>query len=119
MQFVKAGVVAIAVAAVFLAGYLVPPLIWTRAEAAAAVSFGSAILRGNITLGNSRIPCRGPSQKYYVFGYTVGVTNKDWPAGGSGSVCWDIFNSKWDWRIDPPYDHLSSDRSIESRSGIR
>jgi hypothetical protein len=107
--------------------YLGPPMIWTRADAAAAVINGTSIGPENIKLGNSRMPCRGPRWDFtvfgtplftlnkYGFGYTVGATHEDWKTNGSGSVCRNIWAGEWVWVIDPPYDSFSSDRSPESR----
>ncbi len=97
---------------VILAGYFAPRLIWTRDDAVIALLKGTDL--SGINTGNSRMPCRGPDKALYVFGYTLAISVKD-AGSGSGSICWDIVNRKWDWRIDPPHEHLSSDRPPESR----
>lgn len=96
-----------------LAGYIAPHFIWTKADAEAAVKRGTSL--NSLIIGKSRVPCRGPNKGFYVFGYTLGITSIDMPTGGSGSVCWDVFNSQWAWRVDPPHDKFSSDRSPQSR----
>jgi hypothetical protein len=97
--------------AIFLAGYFIPRLMWTKESALGALLDGTKI--PGISLGNSRVPCRGPDKKYFVFGYTMAIGVED--KNGSGSVCWDVFNSKWEWRVDPPYERFSSDRPPEER----
>lgn len=97
----------------FLAGYLIPPILWPRNEAFSAIVNGSALRE--IGLGNSRVPCRGPNRNLYVFGYTIHATHPGFKTNASGAACWDIFNGEWAWRIDEPYGYMNSDRSPQSR----
>lgn len=109
MHIVRGALVAFVVIALIAAGYFIPPLIWTRADAVASIIERTDFGPENVGLGNSRVPCRGPNKALYIFGYTVGATHKDFKTNASGSVCWDIFKSRWVWRIDPPYEHMSSE----------
>jgi hypothetical protein len=99
--------------AVFAGGYFIPPTIWTRASAIEAIVAGTSIRE--VGVGNSRVPCRGPHKKMYIFGYTVSATHPSFTTNASGAVCWDLFNGGWAWRIDEPYGYMNSDRSPSSR----
>jgi hypothetical protein len=126
-QYVGLAVAIGCVALLFVGGVFVPPRIWTRDQARAAIVAGTSIGANNLAIGNSRVPCRGPSWDLelfgrklvslnkYSFGYTVGATHEGWASNASGSVCWSVTDGWWVWTIDPPYQRYSSDQPPETR----